>query len=49
MNLKPTYPAGANTMGIICAGILWSVGLMLTSPAIALVTGIVQAVMSHVH
>lgn len=36
MNLKPVYPAGANTSGLIVAGLLVALGFGLMQPVMGL-------------
>lgn len=43
MNLKPQYPAGANTTGLIVAGLLVAFGFALMQPVVGTVSGLARA------
>lgn len=46
MNLKPTYPAGANTTGLIVAGLLIAFGYGLMQPVVGLVARLAGGALS---
>lgn len=43
MNLKPQYPLGANTTGLILAGLLFAFGSGLVQPVVGMLSGVARA------
>lgn len=43
MNLKPQYPLGANTTGLIVAGLLVAFGFGLMQPVVGMLSGVARA------